>query len=146
MDLLIDLWQCAPKQIRLITAMIRSAEEIGNEESGEHRSLDRRFFVAFGKEIFMDSKGKFAQGIHRLVCVFTEKTAVIFRKSNIQNPVHGLDFPMLPSKFHQLFGRGIPAGNVITGLPAVMPASLHNPLNRENRLQAICALSARKYP
>ena len=84
----------------------------------------------------MDRKGKFAQGIHSLVCAFTEETAVIFRKSNIQNPVHGPDFSMLPSKLHQLFGRGIPAGNVIAGLPAVAPASLHNPLNRENRLQS----------
>lgn len=85
--------------------------------------------MAFGKEIFMDSKGKFAQGIHRLVGVFAEKTAVIFRKSNIQNPVHGLDFPMPPSKFHQLFGRGIPVGNVTTGLPAVVSTHLHDSFN-----------------
>lgn len=86
-----------------------------------------------GKEIFMNSKSKFAQGIHRFVGVFAEETTVILRKSNIQQPVHGLDFPMLPSKFHQLNGGGVPAGNVITGLPAVVPTNLYNPLNRENR-------------
>ena len=109
-------------------------EEIGVEECGEHRGFDRGFFVVIGKEIFMDSKGKFAQGIHRLMGVFTEKTAVILRKSNIQSPVHRLNLPVLPSKLHQLFGRGVPAGNVITGFPAEMSTSLHNALNRENRL------------
>ena len=109
-------------------------EEIGVEQSGEHGGSGRGFFVVSSEGIFMDSKGKFAQGIHSLVGVFTEKTAVIFRKSNIQNSVHGLDFPMLPSKRHQLFGTGIPAGNVITGLLAEMSTGLHDPLNRENRL------------
>ena len=45
--------------------------------------------------------------------IFTEETAVILRKSNIQNPVHRLNFPMLASKFHELFGTGIPAGFVL---------------------------------
>lgn len=36
------------------------------------------------------------QGIHGLVGIFAEETAVILRKSNIQKPVHGFNFPMLP--------------------------------------------------
>ena len=111
-------------------------EEIGIEQSREHMGLNRGFLAVSGKEIFMDSKGKFTQGIHRLVGIFAEKMAVILRKSNIQKPVHRLDFPMLTNKCRQLFGRGVPAGNIIAGLPAVMSTNIHNPLNRENRLQS----------
>lgn len=52
------------------------------------------------KEIFVDSKGKFAQSIHGFVGVFTEKTALTLGKGHIQNPVHRFDLPMLPSQFH----------------------------------------------
>ena len=109
--------------------MEKCDEEIGIQKGGEHRSLDRGLFVVNDKEIFMDSKGKFAQSIHRLMGVFTEETAVILRKSDVQNPVHRLDFPMFPSKFHQLPGGGVPAGNVVTDFPAAMSPSLHNPFN-----------------
>ena len=57
--------------------------------------------------------------------IFTGETAVILRKSDIQNPVHRFNFPMLASKFHELFG---------TGIPAAMSANLYNPLNRKNGL------------
>ena len=66
--------------------------------------------------------------------IFTGETAVILRKSDIQNPVHRFNFPMLASKFHELFGTGIPAGNVIAGFPAAMSVNLYNPLNRKNEL------------
>lgn len=52
------------------------------------------------KEIFVDSKGKFAQSIHGFVGVFTEKTALTLGKGHIQNSVHRFDLPMLPSQFH----------------------------------------------
>lgn len=87
-----------------------------------------------GKEIFMNSKSKFAQGIHRFVGVFAEETTVILGKGHIQKPVHRLNFPMFPGNFHQLFGRNIPAGNVIAGFPAVVSTSLYDTFNRENRL------------
>ena len=57
--------------------------------------------------------------------VSRRKWAGILRKSDIQNPVHRFNFPMLASKFHELFG---------TGIPAAMSANLYNPLNRKNGL------------
>lgn len=63
--------------------------------------------------------------------VSRRKWAGILRKSDIQNPVHRFNFPMLASKFHELFGTGIPAGNVIAGFPAAMSANLYNPFNRK---------------
>ncbi len=33
----------------------------------------------------MNGKGKFAQGIHGFMSVFTEKATTVFRKSNIQS-------------------------------------------------------------
>ena len=48
-------------------------EKIGVEQCGEHRGFDRGFFVVSSEEIFMDSKGKFAQGIHSFMGVFTKK-------------------------------------------------------------------------
>ena len=90
-----------------------SEEEIGVDESREHIGLNRGFFVVSSEEIFMDSKGKFAQNIHRFMGVFSKKTATILRKSNIQNPMHRFDFPMLPGQHHQLLGTDIPAGNVL---------------------------------
>ena len=83
----------------------------------------------------MDSQGEFAQDNHGLMGVFAEETTVILRKSNIQYPVHRLNFPVLLGKLHQLFGESIPAGNVIAGLPAVPSANLHDPFNGKNRLQ-----------
>ncbi len=62
--------------------------------------LNGRALVMSVKEVFMDSQSKFAQSVHCSIGIFTKKTAVVFGKSYIQKPVHGLDFPMLPRKLH----------------------------------------------
>lgn len=47
--------------------------------------LNGRPLVMSGKEVLVDSQGKFAQGIHRLVGIFGEEAAIIFRKSHDHN-------------------------------------------------------------
>ena len=88
-----------------------------------------------GQEIFMDSKSEFAQSVHGFVGIFAQKTAAIFRKGNVQHPVHGFNLPMLPGKRHKLFCRNISAGNIITGFYAVLSAHLNTALNGKNSLQ-----------
>lgn len=87
---------------------------VGIKKSGEHICLNGKLFVVSVKEIFMDSEGEFAQNIHSFVNIFTEKTVLILRKSNIQKPVHRLDLPVLLRKLHQFLSRSIPAG-IATG-------------------------------
>ena len=96
-------------------------------------SLNRSLLVKMGKEVFVDSKSKFSQCVHRRVSIFDEETAIFFRESSVENPVHRLNFPMFPCKFYQ---PNIPAEDVIAGLPAVMSTSLYALLNGENRLQS----------
>lgn len=109
---------------------------MGGQKSRKHMGLHGRLIVKMGTAVFVDSKSKFTQGIHRLVCIFSKETAIIFRKSHIQNPLHRLNFPMLLCKFNQLFGTSIPAGDGMAGLPAVMSTSFYAPPNGENRLQS----------
>ena len=55
--------------------------------------LDKCSLVMSGKKVFTESQSKFTQGTHRLAGIFGEETAIIFRKSHVQNPVHGLNYP-----------------------------------------------------
>ena len=58
-------------------------EAAGVQESREHIRFHRGLYMTGRKEIFVDSKSKFAQRIHRSMGIFSEKTAVVFRKGDI---------------------------------------------------------------
>ena len=79
------------------------SRRLESKKSGKHMSLDRRFFVVSGEEILVESQSKFTQGIHGSVSIFTEKTAVIFGKGDIQKPVQGLNLPVFPRQRHKVF-------------------------------------------
>ena len=98
-------------------------KEIRIEQSREHVCFNRSLFMMSCKEIFVDSEGNFTHSVHGFVGIITEEMTIILRKGNIQKPMHGFDLPMLPSQFHQLFGRDDPAGNVVTGFLTKMSTS-----------------------
>ena len=90
--------------------------------------------MAGGEEILMDGQGKFAQSIHGSMGIITEEPAVIFRKGNIQKPVHRLNLPMFPRQSHKLFRRIVTAGNIIADFMAGVSANLNTTIYGENCL------------